>query len=140
MSGIAQDVRFAFRGLRKSPGFTLVAALTLALGIGANSAMFSLAYNTLVTPLPFDDPHELVMVGETPPKQTGRSRVAFLNFVDWRDQSHTFDSMAAVTGSAVTIQTPDGTPEEIRSQSVTVDFFRVFRVRPILAVRLRMPM
>src|SRR5688572_3012583 len=86
MSGIAQDVRFAFRGLRKSPGFTLVAALTLALGIGANSAMFSLAYNTLVTPLPFDDPHELVTVGETPPKQTGRSRVAFLNFVDWRDQ------------------------------------------------------
>ena len=132
MSGLVQDLRYAVRGLWKSPGFTAVAVLTLALGIGANSAMFSLAYNTLLRPLPFEAADELVTIGETPPKQTGRSRVAFLNFVDWREQSQSFESMAAVTGSAVTIHAPDGTPEQIRSQSVTVDFFRVFRVRPLL--------
>lgn len=132
MSGLVQDLRYAIRGLTKAPGFTAVAVLTLALGIGVNSAIFSFADATLLRPLPFDEPDQLVMVTETRPNQTGRGHVAFLNFVDWRAQSRTFESMAAVTSSGVTVQARDGTPEQIPSQSVTVDFFHVFRVQAMI--------
>jgi putative ABC transport system permease protein len=132
MRGIGQDVRYAVRSLTKAPGFTLVAVLTLALGIGANSAIFSFADATLLRPLPFDEPQELVMVSETRSNQTGRGRVAYLNFADWREQNHTFESMAAVTGAPAPIQAADGTPEQVPAQSVTVDFFHVFRVEPLM--------
>jgi putative ABC transport system permease protein len=127
-----RDVRFALRALRKNPGFTLVAVLTLALGVGANSAIFSFAHATLLRPLPFERPDELMVVSEVRPNQTGRGRAAFLNFTDWHEQNQTFQSMAAIAGSGATIQAHDGTPEQVPAQSVTADFFRVFRVDPIM--------
>ena len=132
MGEIGQDLRYALRGLWKNPGFTAVAVLTLALGIGANGALFSFADATLLRPLPFHEPDQLVRVSERRADRTERDRVAFLNFVDWREGNQTFDSMAAVTAGTPTMLAPDGTPEQIQSQSVTVDFFRVFRVQPLL--------
>ena len=130
------DVTFAVRQLKRAPGFTVVAALTLALGIGANSAMFALADAALFRPLPFRDPDRLVIVDEWGPQQQARSRIELLNFREWATQSRTFESMAAVwipgTGGGPTLTGPDGTPEIIPGQSVTASFFDVLGVRPIL--------
>jgi len=129
------DVRYALRQLRAAPGFTVVATLTLALGIGANSAMFALADAALFRPLPFRDPDRLVIVDEWGPQQQARSRVELLNFREWVTQSRTFDSMAAVwipgTGGGPTLTGADGTPEVIPGQSVTASFFDVLGVRAI---------
>ena len=129
------DVRFAVRQLKSSPGFTLVAALTLALGIGANSAMFALADSALFRPLPFRDPDRLVMVDEWGPQQAARSRVELLNFREWEKQSRTFESMAAIwipgSGGGPAMIGADGTPETIPAQTVTAGFFDVLGVRPI---------
>jgi hypothetical protein len=117
------DLKFAVRQLKSSPGFTLVAALTLALGIGANSAMFALADSALLRPLPFRDPDRLVMVDEWGPQQAARSRVELLNFREWEKQSRTFESMAAIwipgSGGGPAMAGADGTPEIIPAQTVT---------------------
>jgi putative ABC transport system permease protein len=130
------DVRYAIRQLKASPGFALVATATLALGIGANSAMFALADAALFRPLPFRDPDRLVVVDEWGPQQAARSRIELLNFREWANQSRTFESMAAVwipgTGGGPTLTGADGTPEIIPGQSVTASFFDVLGVRPIL--------
>ena len=135
---LRDDVKVALRQLKSSPAFTLVAALTLALGIGANSAMFALADATLLRPLPFDDPERLVLVEERAERQQGnlRSRIAPLNFRDWAEQNRTFEVMAAVYvppgGGGPGITGADGTPEIARVQNTTARFFDVFGVRPIL--------
>jgi putative ABC transport system permease protein len=130
------DVRYAIRQLRAAPGFTLVATLTLALGIGANSAMFALADAALFRALPFRDSDRLVIVDEWGPQQAARSRVELLNFREWAKQSRTFESMAAVwipgTGGGPTLTGADGTPEIIPGQSITASFFDVLGVKPIL--------
>ena len=114
------DVSYAIRQLRASPGFTLVATLTLALGIGANSAMFALADAALFRPLPFRDPDRLVIVDEWGPQQAARSRIELLNFREWAKQSRTFESMAAIwipgTGGGPTLTGADGTPEIVPGQ------------------------
>jgi putative ABC transport system permease protein len=129
------DVRFAFRQLRAAPGFTLVAVVTLALGIGANSAMFALADAVLLRPLPFRDPDRLVLVDEWGPQQAARSRIELLNFREWSRQSRTFESMAAIwipgSGGGPAMTGADGTPETIPAQSVTAAFFDVLGVSPI---------
>jgi putative ABC transport system permease protein len=138
LDGLRTDVRFAVRQLRGAPGFTAVAALTLALGIGANSAMFALADATLLRPLPFPDPERLVLVEERSANHQGalRSRIAPLNVLDWSEQNRTFEMMAAVYvppgggGPAMTVG--DGTPEIVPNQTVTARFFDVFQVKPIL--------
>jgi putative ABC transport system permease protein len=130
------DVTYAIRQLKAAPGFTLVAAITLALGIGANSAMFALADAALLRPLPFRDPDRLVIVDEWGPQQAARSRIELLNFREWAKQSRTFESMAAIwipgTGGGPTLTGADGTPEIVPGQSVTASFFDVLGVRPIL--------
>src|SRR5688572_29570609 len=95
MSGLGQDLRHATRGLTRSPGFTIVAVLTLALGIGANVAIFTLVNAVLLRPLPFDDSDRLVMLSESH-LQTGQQRVGVLpgSFFDWRDRSRSFDAMS----------------------------------------------
>ena len=129
------DLTAGWRQMRASPGFTFVAVLTLALGIGANSAMFALADAALIRALPFRDPDRLVMVDEWGPQQDSRSRIELLNFREWARQSQTFESMAGVwipgSGGGATLTAPDGTPESAPAQTVTADFFRVLGASPI---------
>src|SRR5262245_26267723 len=133
---LGTDVKYAIRQLRSAPGFTTVAAITLALGIGANSAMFALADAALFRPLPFRGADRLVIVDEWGPQQQARSRIELLNFREWAQQSRTFESMAAVwipgTGGGPTLTGADGTPEIIPGQSVTAAFFDVLGVRATL--------
>ncbi len=124
------DVRLALRQLRGSPGFTVLAAVTLALGIGANSAIFALVDATLIRPLPFPDPERLVMVWERTTRAP-RSTVAPLNFHDWHERNRTFDDMAAVFPYARRLSAADGSVEQVPAQQVTPRFFELLGGRPI---------
>jgi putative ABC transport system permease protein len=132
MSAIWQDVRYALRVLRQSPGFTAVAAFTLALGIGANSAIFALVDATLLRPLPFPDPERLVMVWERS-ATSRRSNVAPLNLFDWNERSRTFDLMAGFVPNVggMVMAGADGTPETVPRQWALAGFFDVLGVRAI---------
>jgi len=125
-----QDVRFAIRQLRSAPGFTLVAAITLALGIGANSAIFALADATLIRPLPFPDADRLVMVWERRANVTS-ARVNPVEFLEWSERNRTFDAIAAMTVGGRAMNNPDGTSEQIDGQAVTSRFFDVLGVHAI---------
>jgi putative ABC transport system permease protein len=131
---LRDDVKFAFRQLKSAPGFTLVAVITLALGIGANSAMFALADVTLLRPLPFADPERLVLVWEKGATYS-RGRVAPLNFTDWNERNHTFDAMAAFqpgNGFGPVMTGADATPEVVPRQMVSARFFDVLGIKPVL--------
>jgi len=132
----ASDLRLALRQMRRAPLFTLVAASTLALGIGANSAIFALADATLLRPLPFRQPDQLVLIDEHGSQQTGRSRVELLNFRDWIERTRSFEMMAAAWLPAgdggPTTTARDGTAETVRAQTVTSQFFDVLGVAPIV--------
>jgi putative ABC transport system permease protein len=126
------DVRFALRQLRRSPGFAAVAVLTLALGIGANSAIFALADATFLRALPYAYPAErLVMLGESRGPDTFVN-VTPLDFLDWSAQNRTFDVMGATTGALASIVRPDGTPEQLPAEQATPGFFEALGVQPIL--------
>src|SRR4051794_31786999 len=131
MRTLVQDLRYGLRLLMRAPGFTLLAAGVLALGIGALAAVFSLVDAALLRPLPFSNPGELVMLWEKPPGND-HNRVSPLNFQDWHDQNHVFSHMAAVSGSFATLQTKTG-PERLTGQAVTWEFFPVFGVNPLAA-------
>jgi putative ABC transport system permease protein len=122
-----QDVRYGFRSLRQAPGFTAVAALTLALGIGANSAIFSFVDGVLLKPLPYPDPQRLLLVWEKPPGG-GINVVSALNFLDWQQQATVFEHAAASTGGSVTL-TGHGDPQIIRTGRVSAGYFDVFGVK-----------
>ncbi len=130
MTGLAHDCRFGLRSLRRSPGFTSMATLVLALGIGACTAIFSLLDAALLRPLPFADPDALVMLWERAPRYA-HNRVAPLNFLDWSEQQQSFAALAAVAGGSRTLTEAGARPERIPGQSVTSEFFEVFRIRPI---------
>jgi putative ABC transport system permease protein len=102
---LVQDFRYGCRVLRKSPGFTAVALLTLALGIGANTAIFSVLYGILLRPLPFKDAARLIVLNETTPK-VGNVSVSYPNFLDWRGQNGVFSEMAAVTSVGFGLASP----------------------------------
>ena len=125
-----EDVRFAIRQLRMSPGFTLVATITLALGIGANSAMFALADAALVRPLPFPEPDRLVVLSEVSQGQPGLP-VNPVDFVDWAERARSFTAMAAVVRGGGSFVGDDGVAEPIPAQAVTARFFDVLGVTPI---------
>jgi len=122
--GLWQDLRYAARMLRKQPGFAVAAVLTLALGIGANSAIFALVEATLLRPLPFPDPERLVMVWERT-EASPRGRVAPLNLVDWNNRNRTFDLIAgfAPNVGGMVMSGADGTAETVTRQWVTAGFF-----------------
>ena len=91
-----QDLRYSLRMLRKNPGFTAVAVLALTLGIGANTAIFSVVNSVLLRPLPYNDPNRLVQLWETSvSKARNEMPASYPNFADWRDQSHAFEQVAA---------------------------------------------
>ncbi len=129
-SHVIRDVRFALRQLLKSPGFSLVAILTLALGIGSSSAIFSVVNGVLLRPLPYPDPDALVRVHEVVP-QYGRFSVAPANFLDWRKQNTSFERIAAYSGTSGTLTWDDG-PERMQGASVSWDLFELLKVRPAL--------
>jgi putative ABC transport system permease protein len=130
MSALIRDLMFGLRMLRRNPGFTSVAVVTLALGIGANTAIFSVVYAVLLRPLPFKDSGRLVMLWETWEKR-GENRVVVspANFADWKEQSTTLEQMTAMwwSGSTITI---NGEPTDIGAVRVTSDFFDALGVKP----------
>jgi len=119
-------MRYAIRTLRRSPGFTIVALLTLALGIGANTAIFSFVNGVLLKPLPYRDPHSIAMVWEKPPGGN-RNGISTLNFLDWKNQNTVFEHMAAWRGDSVTL-TGSGRPEELPGVRVSAPYFDIFGV------------
>ncbi|HEY4100438.1 MAG TPA: ABC transporter permease [Gemmatimonadales bacterium] len=127
---VGQDLRIAVRSLRRAPGFTVVALLTLALGIGANSAVFSVVNGVLLRPLPYPAAGQLVQLWTDQRARTGRAQPEWLtppDFVDWREQNKTFSSMASYQNWAPTI-TGAGDPEALNGLMVSGDFFRTLGV------------
>ena len=106
-----QDLRYAVRMMIKAPGLAAVAVIILALGIGANTAIFSVVNGVLLKPLPYRDPARLVMVWAKNPKGIPRNQVSAPNFLDWKNRSHAFEDMAAFTGWDFTL-TGLGEPEK----------------------------
>src|SRR5215475_5111245 len=127
-----QDLRFGFRQLLAKPGFTAIATLSLALGIGANTAIFSLVDAVLLRPLPFQDPDRLVMVWEDAAKiGFPRNTPAPANYADWKAQNQVFDDMAAINWRTYNL-TDEGEPEKVEAQAVTANFFPLLGVKPEL--------
>jgi putative ABC transport system permease protein len=125
---IAQDLRYGCRSLLKARGFTIVAVLTLALGVGANSAIFSFVDGVLLRPLPYPHADRLVNVTEKPPGGT-RNPISALNFLDWQTQSTAFDALAATTGGSMTLSGIDE-PVLLRVGRVSASYFSVFEIPP----------
>ena len=130
MAHVARDVRYAIRQLLRAPAFTAVALLTLALGIGATTAVFSFVDGVLLRPLPYPDPDALVRVHEVLP-QIGLFSVAPANFFDWRSQNAVFDRLAAYTTDSETLIGDDG-PERIQGMQVSWDLFPTLRTAPAI--------
>ena len=126
MSSLLRDVRHSVRTLRHSPGFTAVAVLTLAIGIGANTAIFSFVDAMLLRPLPYPDADRIVRVMEKPPKGE-RNGISTLNFLDWQKDNTVFDFMSAQTGDAVTL-TGGTEPVQLRGAQVSAGYFKAFGV------------
>jgi putative ABC transport system permease protein len=127
-----QDLRFGFRQLLAKPGFTAIAVLSLALGIGANTAIFSLVDAVLLRPLPFRDPDRLVMVWEDASKiGFPRNTPAPANYADWKAQNQVFEDMAAINWRTYNL-TDEGEPEKVEAQGVTANLFHLLGVKPEL--------
>ena len=135
MNGIFQDLRYAVRQLRKSPGFTAVAAITLALGIGANSAIFSVVNGALLRPLAFREPSRLVHVWHVPPAKSFPGMTTFsvsaANYLDWQSQNQVFENMAIYTYHGFTL-TGGEKPEQVDASAVSSNFFETLGVPPML--------
>jgi len=126
-----QDLRYGARMLAKKPGFTAVAILTLALGIGANTAIFTVVNAALLRGLPYHDPERLVHLWETTPrKDLSQNEASYPDFLDWR-QNNAFEGMAAYEGGSGVTLTGRGTPERIPATFVSSNFFTVLGVDPI---------
>lgn len=136
IADLRQDLRYGSRMLRKNPAFTLVAVLTLALGIGANTAIFSVVSGVLLRPLPYSSPERLVQFWETNPlKGWTQATVAPANLFDWQEQNQSFEDIAAYMGSDTKeagmsnlFLTGEGEPERVRGLHVTGNLFSVLGV------------
>ncbi len=130
MQTLWQDLRYGARMLVKKPAFTLVAILTLALGIGANTAIFTVINAALLRPLPYPDAEQLVVVATTMRRETVEVRTAsYPDFVDWRDQNTVFERMAAQASTSFTL-TGGAEPERVNGELVSADYFPLLRARP----------
>jgi putative ABC transport system permease protein len=130
MNSILQDLKFAVRMLVKSPGFTLVAILTLALGIGVNTAIFSVVNAVLLRPLPFKNSSQLVVMRETY-KNVGNVSVSYPDFLDWRQQAHSFSAMAAIENRGFNLSGV-AQPENIGGYAVSPNLLALLGVHPVL--------
>ena len=132
METLIKDIRYGVRGLLKRPGFTAIALITLALGIGANTAIFSVVNAVLLRPLPFRDPDNLVIVWEDATfAGFPRNTPAPANYVDWKTQNQSFADMAASHETSFNL-TGDGEPERVSAYAVNYNFFPLFGVQPLL--------
>ncbi len=130
LEALRKDLRYGFRTLRKNPGFTCVALITLALAIGANTAIFSVVYGALLRPLPYADPDRLVVLNETHPR-IGAVSVSYPNFIDWRAQNHVFSGMALMAGVGHNLS-GIAQPETISGQAVSSNLLPLIGVRPLI--------
>jgi predicted permease len=132
MNSIIKDIQYAVRGFFKRPGFAAISIITLALGIGANTAIFSVVNTVLLRPLKFTNPEQLVMVWEDAAfAGFPRNTPAPANFVDWKAQNHSFSDMAAVDQRNFNL-TGDGNPEHVTAYGTTANFFPLLGVQPLL--------
>jgi len=132
MDALLQDLRYGVQTLLKNPGFTVVAVLALALGIGANTAIFSVLSSILLRPLPYQNPDQLVMVWEVNVKRGGNTVTAsYPNFADWRDQNKAFDGMAAYVTVGANI-TEGADPEPLTGAAASANVFDLLGVKPAL--------
>jgi predicted permease len=133
MQTLLQDLKYGFRLLRKSPAFAAAAIAVLALGIGANTAIFTVVNAILLRPLPFPDSGRLMQVWHVPPAKSfpgiTRFAVSAANYLDWKERSHSFQQMAIYSFNSFNL-TGKGQPETVNSGAVSSDFFSVFQVEP----------
>lgn len=133
VEALVQDLRYGWRTLLRSPSFTSTALLTIALGIGVNTALFSVIYSVLLSPLPFEDAAGLIQLNETTPK-VGDVSVSYPNFEDWRERSRAFSEMTAVATTEFNLA-GISQPEHINGLAVSPDFLSMTGVHPILGRR-----
>jgi len=132
LDGFAQDLKYALRSLRKAPGFTAVAALALALGIGANTVLFSVISFSLLRPIPFPDPDRLLIVNQTSPT-FANSSCAWLNYLDWRaSAAKVFTHFAAERRDSFNLTGEGGEPERVLGRLATAELLPMLGVRPVL--------
>ena len=132
METLLKDIRYGVRSLLKHPGFTCIAVLTLALGIGANTAIFSVVNAVLLRALPFHEPDRLVMVWEDASfAGFPRNTPAPANYADWKAQNQVFEDMAAFDQRSFNL-TGDGEPEKVEAYGVTANFFGLLGIKPVL--------
>ncbi len=125
-----QDMQFGIRVLLKNPGFTAIAIVTLALGIGANTALFSVVNGVLLNPLPFQEPERLVAL-YAKSREFSRSSISYPNFLDWRRENHSFSALAAFRADDLNL-TGVGEPERLRTEMISATFFPILGVKPVV--------
>src|SRR5689334_18139935 len=132
MENLLTDLRYGIRTALKNPGFSIIAIVSLALGIGANTAIFSLVNAVLLKPLPFHQPDRLVMLWEDQ-SSIGfpRAEVAAANYVDWKNQNQTLEDVAALNWKNFNM-TSDGEAERVLARGVTANFFQLLGVEPVV--------
>lgn len=124
------DIRYAVRILSKAPGFTIIAIVTLALGIGANTALFSVVDGVLLNPLPYTQPDRIVAV-YTHTRTFNHSSISYPNFLDWVRENRSFSGLAAFREDDMNI-TGVGEPERLRTEMISANFFAVLGVKPVV--------
>ncbi|HKP35718.1 MAG TPA: ABC transporter permease [Pyrinomonadaceae bacterium] len=132
METLLRDIRYAIRGLLKRPGFTAISVITLALGIGANTAIFSVVNAVLLRPLPYVDAGQLVMPWGTRTDAQERTNVSYPDFVDWQAQTKTLEHIAAYNSAGALLREGDAEPQLISGAAVSADLFQVLKVAPVL--------
>jgi putative ABC transport system permease protein len=133
MDSLIKDIRYGFRSLWKRPGFTAIALVALALGIGANTAIFSLVNAVVLRPLPFPEPDRLVWVWGNIRNGGNRASVSPLDYLDYRNQNKTFENLAASFGIPAPVNmTGSGDPERLNASVVSGNYFQTFGISPVL--------
>ena len=130
MIGLLQDLRYAVRQFLKTPGLTILVIITIALGVGANTALFSVVNGVLLNPLPYPEPDQLVALRESKPNFEWGT-IPYPTFRDWQKDNHTFSSIAVWRGYAFSL-TGAGEAEQVNAQFVSSDFFPILGVKPLL--------